>query len=689
MKKLFLFALSAMMICSCSDNKTELPIEEEIWLYVSPNDLILSEDNPTTQIYIETNGQWRITGIPSWCECIPSQGDYDAVVSINITPEDIYEDQNANLTITAGDKTELISITHKKKNALILSKDKYAVPLEGGNISIEVKSNIAYKIIIPDDFSSWIEEMSASSKTRALQSRIHTFKIADNLKVPKDRDGYIIVDGGDLKETIFIFQNYENKLILNQDNYILTSEQQSLDIELQTNIDYDVKIPNDAQSWIRQVATRAMRTDKLHFEIAENTTAATRNTEIIIRDKNSDLEETIKVSQKPKGVWGEDVILESRADVIAFGKQKYQKIEGNLIIKTGDLTGLNDVLTEVEGDVTIQYPGLSSFDGLYGLEKIGGSLIIYNAAIRSFEGLKNLHTIGKDFIINASAGKGNKQPVEEFAYMESFKGLDALKTIGGDFQLNISAEQYTTQSTNFSSHWTQAMTKLSSFEGLEALEQIGGNFIITASATAGGSDGDDGGSTARALDVLGSFKGLNNLKRIGGNFSIKANATTRARYWSNPRSSYALTYLRSFDGLNSLEYIGGNFDLISTASVSNNYSGIVDNHWSAYCLTHLESFAGLENLNFIGGSITISGEKYIRRVGTAKSLYELSSCDGLNALVTVNGNISITDCSSLCDYTALQILLSSYTGGFNITGNKYNPTQQQIVDGDGAMVQSK
>ena len=687
MKRLFLFALSIMTICSCSDSGTEdnLPIEEEIWLYVSSNDLIFSEDRTTAKIYIETNGQWRITGIPSWCECTPSQGDRGgAVVSINITPEDIYEDQNANLTITAGDKTELISITHKKKNALILSKDKYAVPLEGDNISIEVKSNIAYKIIIPDDFSSWIEEIAASSKTRALQSRIHTFKIAENLKVPKDRDGYIIVDGGDLKETIFIFQNYENKLILNQDNYILTSEQQSLDIELQTNIDYDVKIPNDAQNWIRQVTTRAMRTDKLHFEIAENTSAATRNTEIIIRDKNSDLEEALKVSQKPKGVWGKDVILESGTDTEEFGKHKYQKIEGNLIIKTDDLTGLNDVLTEVEGDVTVQCPRLSSFDGLYGLEKIGGSLIIYDAAISSFEGLRNIHTIGKDFIINASA-YGRKDLDEEFAKLKSFKGLDALKTIGGDFQLNISARQYAAQS--HGGYATEAMNELSSFEGLEALEQIGGNFIITAEAAAYGDR--DYNSFADALCALESFKGLNNLKRIGGNFSIKAKTTTSASYWSYPRSSSALTGLQSFDGLNSLEYIGGNFDLISTASVSCDYGGVVDNHWRANGLTNLISFAGLENLNFIAGSITISGKKYIRGEGTAESLSKLSSCDGLNALVTVNGNISITDCSSLCDYTALQILLSSYTGVFNITGNKYNPTQQQIVDGDGAMMQSK
>ena len=683
MKKLFLFALSAIMICSCSKSGTEdnPPIEEEIWLYVSSNDLIFSEENTTTEIYIGTNGQWRITGIPSWCKCTPSQGDCDAEVSISINPDDIYEDQNANLTITAGDKTELVSITQKKKNALILSKDKYAVPLEGGNISIEVKSNIAYKIIIPDDFSSWIEEVAASSKTRALQSRIHTFKIADNLKVPKDRDGYIIVDGGDLKETIFIFQNYENKLILNQDNYILTSEQQSLDIELQTNIDYDVQIPNDAQNWIRQVATRAMRTDKLHFEIAENTASATRNTEIVIRDKNSDLEQILKVSQKPKGVWGKDVILESDADTQEFGTHKYQKIEGNLIIKTDDLTGLNDVLIEVEGDVTVQCPRLSSFDGLYGLEKIGGSLIIYDAAISSFEGLKNIHTIGKDFIINASA-YGSNDLDEEFAKLKSFKGLDALKTIGGDFQLNISAKQYATQS--HGGHATEAMNELSSFEGLETLEQIGGNFIITASATADGNE--DNNSFAHALCALESFKGLNNLKRIGGNFSIKVNTTTSASYWSYPRSSSALTGLQSFDGLNSLEYIGENFDLISTASVSCNDSG---GSWSASGLNSLMSFAGLDNLKFIGGSITISGKKYIRRSGTAESLSKLSSCIGLNTLMTVNGDISIMDCSALCDYTALQKLLSSYTGVFNTTGNKYNPTQQQIVDGEGAMIQSK
>ena len=45
MKKLFLFALSAIMICSCSKSGTEdnPPIEEEIWLYVSSNDLIFQK----------------------------------------------------------------------------------------------------------------------------------------------------------------------------------------------------------------------------------------------------------------------------------------------------------------------------------------------------------------------------------------------------------------------------------------------------------------------------------------------------------------------------------------------------------------------------------------------------------------------------------------------------------------------
>ncbi len=683
MKNLLTLLLCGLLLFGCSKNEVDDDLQE-IYLYISQSDLIFSEDHMTDEIYIETNGQWQISGVPFWCECTPSTGYGDSQIMLTVNPEYIYEeDQNTNLTITAGTQTESVWITLKKKDALILSKDKYAVPLEGGTISIEVKSNISYDIIIPKDFSEWIEEVDATSHTRALKSRVHIFKIADNLKVPKDRDGYIIIDGGEIKETVYIFQNYENKLILGKDSYVLTSEAINLDIQLQTNVDYEITIPDDAHSWIRQIATRAIRTDVLHFDIAENTTSESRSAEIVIRDKNSDLKQILNISQMVKGVYPKDVVLRNDADVKEFGDHKYTKIEGNLTIQTDDVSELQDRLIEVEGDVIIRRtrmakqtengirviygPKLTSFDGLYGLEKIGGSFIVSDADISSFEGLKNLHTIGGDFILEDRATADDVyegQVLSVFKKLKSFEGLDALKTIGGDFRIEVSAIKGRYGETR----GLNAMPLLESFEGFEALENIKGNFIIDVD----GSNYDSKREGVYVLPLLQSFKGLERLKKIGKDFSISLSISN-----SSPESSVrVLSDLSSFRGLDNLESIGGNFQIETETA---------DSGGNTYGLSELKSFEGLEKLSHIGGSILILGSNSRTDNYTYwYTLGELSSCLGFNNLTYVGENISIKNCISMCDYTALQSLLSSFTGYFEAKYNKYNPTKQDIIDGNGA-----
>ena len=147
MKNLLTLLLSGLLLFGCSKNEIDDNVQET-YLYISHNDLIFSEDHMTDEIYIETNGQWQISGVPFWCTCTPSTGYGNSQITLTVNPEYIYEeDQNTNLTITVGAQTESVWITLKKKNALILSKDKYAVPLEGGTISIEVKSNISYDTV--------------------------------------------------------------------------------------------------------------------------------------------------------------------------------------------------------------------------------------------------------------------------------------------------------------------------------------------------------------------------------------------------------------------------------------------------------------------------------------------------------------------------------------------------------------
>ena len=116
MKKLFLFALVAFAI-GCSKNEGGERGDESTYLRLYYSNLLLNAFNTSEIIRIDTDGQWKITSVPSWCECSSLTGYGETEITITVKPEFVYEeDKNAImdvtdvLTIKAGALTETISI---------------------------------------------------------------------------------------------------------------------------------------------------------------------------------------------------------------------------------------------------------------------------------------------------------------------------------------------------------------------------------------------------------------------------------------------------------------------------------------------------------------------------------------------------------------------------------------------------
>lgn len=116
MKKLFLFALVAFAI-GCSKNEGGERGDESTYLRLYYSNLVLNAFNTSEIIRIDTDGQWKITSVPSWCECSSLTGYGETETTITVKPEFVYEeDKNAImdvtdvLTIKAGALTETISI---------------------------------------------------------------------------------------------------------------------------------------------------------------------------------------------------------------------------------------------------------------------------------------------------------------------------------------------------------------------------------------------------------------------------------------------------------------------------------------------------------------------------------------------------------------------------------------------------
>ncbi len=188
------------------------------------------------------------------------------------------------------------------------------------------------------------------------------------------------------------------------------------------------------------------------------------------------------------------------------------------------------------------------------------------------------------------------------------------------------------------------------YEDLKAIYDSGYNII-------------DGHLRLYLMDSLYDLNYLSNIERIDGSLLIYGNRN-----------------LKTVDGLNNLEY------------VQSLYIGIKhpDMH-----VSNIENLNGLESLEIIEGVFQVTnnyrleniyGLSNLKHIGGEFLIYKnsiLTSMDGLQNLEYISFT-DICDNDSLTDFCALKNVLSTLEDErmVQICNNRYNPTVQEIVNGD-------
>ena len=668
-KTLSILAIMSTVLVSCVKSEISQDGEnpESTFLNVYYDDIVFPSKGGQEYFGIESNIGWTISNSSDWLTIEPTEGTGYASVTLTASASDVYEDRNTVITVKAGDKTETFTVTQKYVDALLVTKNKFEIPQEGGDFTIEIKSNISYEIEIDANSQSWITEVPQS---KALTTYSHTFNVSENPNT-SNRQGLIIIKGDDGKsETINIFQAPVAELVLSGYEFTIPGEGGELTVELRTNIDYYVSYPTDID-WLKQLPSE--REDKLVFEIAPNNGYEERWTSVLVASVDNELTRAFSITQLTKTTIDGDVTLTTDDDIKALCDAGFESINGDLTIsgnKITTLSNLDNKIKEINGDLFINCSSLKSLDGLYSLNNINGDFHIKRAGVSNFEGLNNLNEISGNFII----GETRQTAILDGSWLNSltsFEGLDNLTTIGGT--LSILYEDYywsynVTRCGNLSTfkglkslkeigglkiedvHFESSASPLDSFEGLELLEKIKGDFIITSE--------DEG-----AFKYLSSFNGLNNLKEITGKFTV-ANVDGD---------------LTSYEGLDNLETIG-TFNSLNNALtfVGLNNLKSISNDFTMH--TSIESLEGLNSLEYIGGNFTPKGSftsfKGLESLNSVEgnfiinktSLPNLSSLEGLTSLSIVNGDLEIINMPELQDLKSLNNL-STVSGTLHLTGD--------------------
>ena len=170
-KVFFLLAMFTCIFASCSDGGSEEPVTPPTQKPEVNNTPTITID-PTIQssglsfdtsaseksITFSTTSDWTLSIAETrsgteWCTASPTSGGKGtATVKFKTTENTESEDRTVAVTIKAGADSKTFSITQKGNKSLLVTTKKYELPKEGGEIEIEVKSNVEYEMTIAESF---------------------------------------------------------------------------------------------------------------------------------------------------------------------------------------------------------------------------------------------------------------------------------------------------------------------------------------------------------------------------------------------------------------------------------------------------------------------------------------------------------------------------------------------------------
>ena len=132
-----------------------------------------------------------------------SRGMSSHTLNYYIEPNEGYDSRSAEIIFfdKNSDLKDTLKVIQAQKDAIVISKTEYTIPVEGGTIDFEVSSNVEFNTEISVD---WIKQVTTS---RGLENKQLHFTIDENTEL--ERGGTITFIYGDIKQVVNVWQEGE------------------------------------------------------------------------------------------------------------------------------------------------------------------------------------------------------------------------------------------------------------------------------------------------------------------------------------------------------------------------------------------------------------------------------------------------------------------------------------------------
>lgn len=239
---------------------------------------------------VQANVDFTVSTNADWITQVEARGLTERMLCFEVTPNEGEEMREAVITLESGSVKQTIKVQQfgKMEEPFIdLSLQEYKVGNAGGTFQIDVRTNIEYQVIIPDE--SWIIETAYDGITHFFEVLLNDTYDARTAEIR-----FVNTEKG-IEKTVTVTQEALYDILIEQSSYEIGAEGGVLDLPLQANMDFEVKT---SEKWITQVNARGLTEQVLHFNVEENLQSNERTAVITISSPN--ITHEIQVIQRGK-----------------------------------------------------------------------------------------------------------------------------------------------------------------------------------------------------------------------------------------------------------------------------------------------------------------------------------------------------------------------------------------------------
>ena len=320
---------SASISFTCGDLKRTINVtqKQKDALLVTGTRFDVGQDGGKIAVEVKANIAFEYTvsqNAKDWIVPTKTKGLTTSVLNFNVLANDDTAKREGEITVKGSAGSEVVKVYQEgAAPTIVLSKNRYDVTAAGGQVRVDVQSNVDVTMVLPSD-CSWVRE----SSTHSMSTSTYYLSVTEN-EAFVDRSCRILFKAAawGLEEEVEIHQAAaEPQIIIGTGVYELGPAGGEITVEVKSNFGVTAVVP-DTCAWIKAVKTKALTTRTFLFSVAENDTYEDREGSILFHNEELGITEAVVVRQtENKGL----ILSEKVFDIPAEGGSFEVQVQYNV-----------------------------------------------------------------------------------------------------------------------------------------------------------------------------------------------------------------------------------------------------------------------------------------------------------------------------------------------------------------------